>query len=822
MQVIKRNGSFEDVSLDKVLNRIKHQSNGLNVDFVEVAKQVCGRICNNINTFELDNFAGELCSSMIPIHPDYGVLGARLVISNHHKRTSPSFSETMTMLYNNVNEMGENKSLINYEFYNFVMDNKDKINNYIDYSRDFLIDYFGFKTLEKAYLFKLSNGVIIERPQHLWMRVALAIHHGDIKDALETYDMLSTKKYIHGSPTLYNAGTKKQQFSSCFLLDMQDSIESIFDIVKECALISQEAGGIGINVHDIRAKGASIRDIAGVGDGVVPMLKVFNDTARYVNQLGRRPGSIAVYLEPWHADILDFLELKKNHGEENLRARDLFYALWVCDLFMKRVQENGNWSLMCPHNCKGLTSCYGDEFEKLYIDYENKGMFVKQIPAQLLWDRILTSQIETGTPYITYKDSVNRKNNQSNLGLIKSSNLCNEILEHTSEDETAVCNLASICLPEFVKNNDNGTFYDFDELHKVVKIATKNLNKIIDFNFYPVEKARRSNFRHRPIGIGVQGLADTFFKMRFPFASNEAKQLNKDIFETMYHASLEASMELALKRKELYFEKLDLENNNSDDPQIILRNKQRIKYINNHLKLNEYEINNLENQYIGAYSSFYGSPLSQGKFQFDLWDVNPSNRYDWNDLRTKIRKHGVRNSLLIALMPTASTSQIMGNNECFEPITSNQYTRRTLSGEFIIFNKYLVNDLITLGIWNEDMRDKIKLFNGSIQEISEIPNHIKLLYKTAWEIKTKPIIDLAADRAPFVCQTQSMNLFVDFPSRQGLTKTHFYGWKKGLKTGIYYLRTKTVANAQKFGLDAARVKELMEQNSNMDCENCGA
>ena len=823
MFVIKRDGSQEEVSFDKILHRIKKVSDGLEVNVHEITQKVCSRIHNNVNTHELDEFASQLCSSLIIEHPDYGKLASRLVISNHQKRTSPSFSETISILYDNNNFEGVHSPIISEELYEITMKNKEKLNDYIDYERDFLIDYFGFKTLERAYLLK-KDDKIIERPQHMWMRVALGIHGWDFKEALETYDLLSQKYFTHATPTLFNAGTPRSQMSSCFLLDIEDSIKGIYENLTDCAQISKYAGGIGINVHDIRCKDSVIRGTNGKTDGIIPMLRVYNATARYVNQSSKRLGSIAVYIEPWHGDIMDWLELRKNHGAEEERARDLFYALWIPDLFMERVQNDEMWSLMCPDICKGLSTSYGDDFKKLYLKYEKEGKFIKQVKAQQIWYKILEAQIETGTPYMAYKDAVNLKSNQKNIGTIKSSNLCIEINEFTSPDEIAVCNLASICLPMFVDYDEDGKpKYNYEKLHHITKVITKNLNKIIDKNFYPVDKAWRSNMRHRPTGIGVQGLADTFIKMRVAFDSKEAKDINKKIFETIYHGSLESSMEISKKRKRLYEEMnmLSTDGNLSD-------NMEKIKDIEDYLDLNKWE-RKLTKKYKGAYSTFEGSPISKGLFQFDMWNIKPTeNMYDWDVLRKEINEHGVRNSLLVALMPTASTSQIMGNNEAFEAITSNIYKRKTLAGEFIVINKFLIEDLVKLNIWDKEVREKIIINEGSIQNIEEIPEEIRKLYKTVWEIKQKDVIDLAADRAPFICQTQSMNLFVADPNPNLLTKMHFYTWKKGLKTGMYYLRTRPRATTQQFTIDPTKSKSNISKRSVVtaeepeECLNCGA
>jgi ribonucleoside-diphosphate reductase alpha chain len=1162
MRVIKRSGEAEDVSFDKVLQRLKNLCSiphkpSLSVDVYDITQKVCARIFNNVSTSDLDELAAQICSSMIVNHPDYGELASRIIVSNHHKNTSPSFSETITVLYKNTDGDGEPCPLVSDEVYDAVMKNKEKLNSYLDYSRDYDFDFFGFKTLERAYLMKVK-GRVIERPQHMFMRVAIGVHGGDIKDALQMYDLMSKKYYIHATPTLFNSGTKRPQLSSCFLLASEDSIEGIYDTLKECANISKYAGGIGMHIHGIRAKGSKIRGTNGNSTGVIPMLRVFNNTARYVNQSGKRNGSIAVYIEPWHADIESFLELRKPHGAEEERTRDLFLALWIPDLFMKRVQENGVWSLMCPDTCRGLTEVYGEEFEKMYTAYEAEGRYTKQVPAQKLWFKMLESQIEAGQPYMLYKDACNAKSNQKNLGTIKSSNLCvapetpilttqgyvpikdlhgqqvdvwnghefsrtvvhqtgrmqklltvgfsngmelrctpyhkffieegarpsarsvtreveaqnlqvgmkivrhalptitsftqtmkypythglfcaegtyctspketqrqcsykkwnetdfckrhqhytqaytdtdrcnaqcgeeiplirlydkkkpllqhidsvyfstdsssiitvglhhdiekkffvpinysidtkvqwlagvadgdgvvieyngikniqiasvnkkflqdivlmlqtmgvsskvtlaqpqrttnikgtmyeckdlyrigidstsichlqdlgfapkrldisgcklphhltnafitvtkvedndeyddtfcfnepkrhagmfngvltsqcTEIVEYTDKDETAVCNLASIALPTFVKQSPEGTpEFDYDKLHEVTKVVTKNLNKVIDVNFYPVEKARRSNLRHRPIGIGIQGLADLFVLMKMPFDSVEASALNKNVFETIYHASLEASMEISKRRHEMVME---------------LRegvDERRQKEIKEYLHINEFDeriVLDRESQYPGAYTSFAGSPASQGILQFDMWNVTPSTRYDWNTLKNDIKTYGLRNSLLLAPMPTASTSQILGFNECIEPFTSNLYKRKTLAGEFIVINKYLINELINLNVWSKEMKDTIILNDGSIQGIPSIPEHIQKLFKTVWEIKQKVIIDMAADRAAFVCQSQSMNLFMEDPDFKKLSSMHFYAWSKGLKTGMYYLRSKPKAQAQKFTID---------------------
>lgn len=753
MLVIKRDGRHETVRFDKVTARIEKLSYGLDMRFVqphEVARKVIDGIYDKVQTTELDNLAAETAASLTTTHPDYAVLAARIAISNLHKTTSKSFSNTITRLYQYLDpKTGENASLISREVYEVVKKNASILDSTIIYDRDFGYDYFGFKTLERSYLLKL-DGKVVERPQHMLMRVAVGIHHEDIDSVIETYNLLSERWFTHATPTLFNAGTPKAQLSSCFLLTMQsDSIDGIYDTLKQCAKISQSAGGIGVSIHNVRATGSYIKGTNGTSNGIIPMLKVFNDTARYVDQGGgKRKGAFAVYLEPWHADIVDFLQLKKNHGKEELRARDLFYALWIPDLFMKRVEANEEWSLFCPNEAPGLADCHGAEFEALYERYERENKARKVIKAQDLWFEILESQTETGTPYMLFKDHANNKSNQKNLGTIKSSNLCTEIMEYTSKDEVAVCNLASIALPKFIINGK----FDHNKLMEVTKQVTKNLNRIIDINYYPVPEAQNSNMRHRPIGIGIQGLADAFIKLRMPFDGEEAQRLNEDIHETIYYGAMTASMELAKKD--------------------------------------------------GAYESWNGSPISQGIFQFDMWGVTPkSGRWDWETLRSQVKENGVRNSLLIAPMPTASTSQILGNNECFEPYTSNIYTRRVLSGEFIVVNKHLLKDLVDLGLWNESMKNKLIEANGSVQNIPEIPQNIKDLYKTVWEISQKTIMDMSADRGAYICQSQSLNIHIKDPNFGKLTSMHFYAWKKGLKTGMYYLRTKAAADAIKFTVE---------------------
>ncbi len=756
MYVVKRDGRKEPVKFDKITARIKKLCYGLDVMVQPelVAMKVIEGLYDGVSTVELDNLAAEVAASKTIEHPDYALLASRISVSNLHKNTKKSFSETIEDLYRYVDpKTGQNASLIAEDVYEIIQKNAAFLDGQIIYDRDFKYDYFGFKTLERAYLLKLNNQ-IVERPQHMLMRVSVGIHKDDIESAVKTYNLMSEGWFTHATPTLFNAGTPKPQMSSCFLLTMkEDSISGIYDTLKQCAQISQSAGGIGLSIHDIRAKGGYIKGTNGTSNGIVPMLRVFNDTARYVDQGGgKRKGSFAIYIEPWHNDIVDFLDLKKNTGKEEQRARDLFYAMWIPDLFMKRVKDNGEWTLMCPNECPGLSEAYGDEFEALYEKYESEGKGRKTIKAQDIWFKILESQIETGTPYMVYKDAANVKSNQKNIGTIKSSNLCTEILEYTAPDETAVCNLGSIALPKFV-DADSKTF-DHNKLFDVAYQLTKNLNKVIDVNYYPVIEAENSNMRHRPVGIGVQGLADAFILMRFPFDSAEAKKLNSEIFETIYYAAVTASKDLA---------KLE-----------------------------------------GPYSTFEGSPMSQGIFQFDMWGVKPSKRWEWDVLKDEVKEHGIRNSLLMAPMPTASTAQILGNNECFEPYTSNVYTRRVLSGEFIIVNKHLLKDLVKLGLWNSEMKNTLMASNGSIQNIKAIPEDIKALYKTAWEISQKVIIDLAADRGAFICQSQSLNLFMENANFAKLTSMHFYGWEKGLKTGMYYLRTKAATDAVKFTLEKAK------------------
>jgi len=799
MFVVKRDGKKEPVMFDKITARVRKLCYGLNdlVDPIKVSMRVIEGVYDGVSTSELDNLAAEISATLTTTHPDYAKVAARIAVSNLHKNTKKSFSETMTDLHNYVNpRTGKKASMIAKDVYKIMMNNADKLDSTIIYNRDFGYDFFGFKTLERSYLLKI-NGQIVERPQHMLMRVAIGIHKEDIDAAIETYELMSKRFFTHATPTLFNAGTPKPQMSSCFLLQMQeDSIDGIYDTLKQTAKISQSAGGIGLSMHNVRATGSYIRGTNGTSNGIVPMLRVYNDTARYVDQGGgKRKGSFAMYLEPWHADVFQFLDLKKNHGKEEMRARDLFYAMWIPDLFMKRVEENGEWTLMCPNECPHLFDTYGDEFDKLYTKYEEAGKGRKTIKARELWEKILEAQIETGNPYMLYKDAVNRKSNHKNLGTIRSSNLCTEIMEYTAKDEVAVCNLASIAIPMYVSENAQGEkFFDHKKLFKVTKKITKNLDTVIDQNYYPVKEAENSNFRHRPVGIGIQGLADAFIMLRLPFTSDEAKELNQEIFETIYFAALTASMELA-KAKE-------------------------------------------------PYSTYNGSPISKGEFQFNMWNVSEddlSGRWDWKKLRNQILEHGVRNSLLVAPMPTASTSQILGNNEAFEPYTSNIYTRRVLSGEFIVVNKHLLEDLVELNLWNNEMKEEIMRANGSIQHIDIIPQNLKDLYKTVWEMSMKDIIDMSRQRGYFIDQSQSMNLFMQDPDYGKLTSMHFYAWKSGLKTGMYYLRTKSAVNAIQFTvskkkdelpvgaveekpLTGEELKKMLinAQNNPDDCEMCGS
>jgi len=784
MRVTKRNGSLEDIAFDKILNRVKKlgQEDGIYINYSSLVMKVIDQLYDTIPTAKIDELAAEQCASMSTLHPDYGTLSSRIIISNHQKNTTPEFSTVMKMLYEFTNTHGENKPLVSQNLYDFTCYYKTEIDEMIVHDRDYLIDYFGFKTLERAYLFKV-NTTVVERIQHLWMRVSIGIHGNlqtqnpaeQLRLVKETYELMSQKYFTHATPTLFNAGTPRPQLSSCYLIAMEDdSIDGIFNTLKDCAHISKWAGGIGLHIHNVRSKGSHIQGTNGTSNGLVPMLKVFNNTARYVDQGGnKRNGSFAIYLEPWHPDVEDFLEMKKNHGDEELKARDLFYALWISDLFMERVKNNGKWSLFCPKECPGLSDVYGEDFGTLYEKYESQNKARKIVNARDLWFKILDSQMETGTPYILYKDAANRKSNQSNLGTIKSSNLCCEIMEYSDDKETAVCNLASIGLPTFVDVEKKQ--FNYKKLHEVTKVVTNNLNKVIDVNFYPTEKTKLSNMRHRPIGIGVQGLADTFVLLDVPFHSDEAKEINKLIFETIYHASLEKSNEIAIETGE-------------------------------------------------PYSTFKGSPTSKGILQFDMWRVKPSDRYDWIALKQSIISNGLRNSLLVAPMPTASTSQILGYNECFEPFTSNLYSRRTLAGEFVVVNKYLMKELIQLGFWNEQIKNNIIANKGSVQQLTILPEHIRNKYKIVWEMPMKHLIDMAAERGAYICQSQSLNLWLEDPNYNSLTSMHFYSWKKGLKTGIYYLRRKAKHQAQQFTIEPDSKESNEEKNEEKDeiCEMCSA
>jgi ribonucleoside-diphosphate reductase alpha chain len=768
MNVIKRSGETEEVSFDKILTRVKNlgKEANLSINYTTLVIKIIDQLHNNIPTTKIDELTAEQCATMSTQHPDYATLAGRIVISNNHKNTEVDYFKVVQMLHDH-----ESHQIISQKYYDIVMKHCEILDDMIDYNRDYLIDYFGFKTLERSYLLKI-DGKVVERPQHMWMRVAICIHGDNLELVKETYDLMSQKYFTHATPTLFNAGTPREQLSSCFLQAMEsDSLDGIYNTLKECASISKWAGGIGLHIHDIRAKNSVIHGTNGKSSGIVPMLKVFNDTARYVNQGSKRNGSFAIYLEPWHADIEDFLDMKKNHGDEDMRARDLFYGLWIPDLFMERIKTNEKWSLFCPNECPGLADVYGENFKELYLLYEMDDKKVrKTIKARDLWFKILDAQMETGTPYLLYKDAANSKSNQKNLGTIKSSNLCTEIIEYSDENETAVCNLASIALPKFVKDG----IFNYEELHRIAKVVTVNLNKVIDNTFYPTEKTRISNLKHRPIGIGVQGLADTFILMNLPFHSDAAKEVNRLIFETIYHASLEQSHELAE------------------------------------------EINLFGNGEKGAYSSFAGSPASSGILQFDMWSsAILSERYDWLGLKEKIIRGGLRNSLLLAPMPTASTSQILGYNECFEPITSNIYSRRTLAGEFIVVNKYLIDELVKLDKWNNEIKTNIIANQGSVQQLTFLPEHIRNKYKTVWEIPMKHIIDMSVDRGAFICQSQSLNLWVEDPNYNILTSMHFYAWSKGLKTGIYYLRRKAKYHAQQFTIEPENKKSDI-------CEACAS
>ena len=842
MYIIKRNGKKEIISFDKILKRIKNLGKEIglqNIAYAQVTMKIIDQLYDNIETTKIDELTAEQCASMASTHPDYTMLASAISISNLHKNTSESFYDTMIKLYNFVDVNNNGYKLISNVLIDTLEKNKEIIESFIDYKRDYLFDFFGYKTLERAYLMKCNNK-IIERPQHMFMRVALTIHNDNMEKVKETYDEMSKKYFIHATPTLFNAGTPRPQLSSCYLIAMEeDSIDGIFDTLKDCAKISKWSGGIGLHIHNIRSSGSHIRGTNGVSNGIIPMLGVYNKTARYVDQGGKRNGSFAIYLEPHHPDIEDFLELKKNHGDEESKCRDLFYGIWISDLFMERVKENKLWSLFCPDKTPGLADVYGENFKDLYIKYEKENRYIKQINARDLWMKILDSQMETGTPYLLYKDACNQKSNQKNLGTIKSSNLCTEIIEYSDKNETAVCNLASIALTMYV--NEDKTF-NYDKLYSNTKILVTNLNNIIDINYYPTLKTERSNLNHRPIGIGVQGLADTFFKMDLAFTSDEAKLINKMIFETIYYAALERSNEIAkeryedmlyLKQEYLYgnwnfienddnnkFKKYDIYNLTEASMSSAVSTDNKIEFLLNKYKPIKSEIEKLSDKLMGSYSSFNGSPMSEGLFQFDLWNEKPiEDRYDWNKLKQDIITYGLRNSLLTAPMPTASTSQILGNNECFEPITSNIYSRSTLAGQFILVNKYLVNELIKLNLWNESIKNNIIQNKGSIQHIENIPSNIKNKFKTVWELPMKDIINMSKDRGIYICQSQSLNLWMEDPDPTALTNMHFYSWKIGLKTGIYYLRRKARHQAQQFTIEP---KKNDENDNDGDCLMCGS
>ena len=807
MHVVKRSGQTQEVSFDKILRRVKSLGNEceppLALNYADLVIRVIDQLYSGVTTRQIDELTAEQCASLCTQHPDYGVLAGRVVVSNCQKNTSPCFSSTVLRLNAHEDVNGARAPLVSDQLATIVRERAEEIEGMIDYQRDFLIDYFGFKTLERAYLMR-SDGEIVERPQHMWMRVALGIHGRDLKAARETYDLMSQKYFTHATPTLFNAGTPRPQLSSCYLLSMEsDSIQGIYSTLGQCAAISKWAGGIGLHIHNVRATGAHIRGTNGTSNGLVPMLQVFDRTARYVDQGGgKRNGSFAIYLEPWHADIDSFLELRKNHGDEDQRARDLFYALWIPDLFMKRVQEDGQWSLFCPDSAPHLADLCAEEFETTYERYEKEGLARKTVKARELWYKILDAQMETGTPYLLFKDACNTKSNQANLGTIKSSNLCTEVVQFSSPKETAVCNLASIALSQFICANKT---FDHGRLHEVTKVVTRNLNKVIDVNYYPTPQTKRSNLVHRPIGIGVQGLADAFALLDVPYHSDEAREINKAIFETIYHAALECSCELAearlpgIKSLRVYPEfDIDIFTTGEPDCQEYTAVNAADTATLAALKPVPGELNGVRGDAYGAYASFIGSPASKGILQFDMWGVVPSDRYNWEDLRTRIKRYGLRNSLLIAPMPTASTSQILGNNECFEPFTSNIYSRRTIAGDFVVANKHLMRELVELNLWSRDLKDNIIANQGSIQHVEGIPDHIKAKYKTVWEIPMRHLIDLAADRGAFVCQSQSLNLWVEDPDYRTLTSMHFHSWKKGLKTGIYYLRRKPKHQPQQF------------------------
>ena len=822
MFVVKRDGTHQTIAFDKILNRIKNvgaEAHITSINYTTLAIKVIDQLYDGIRTTKIDELTAEQCATMAATHPDYLVLASHLIMSNHHKTTSDNYRDVVDRLHQFRDANDRSVPLVSDAFHRFVIANGDALNTMIDYSRDYDIDYFGFKTLERSYLMRCAGGAVVERPQHMWMRVSIGIHaayadldlgidqkreHESVYDTLalirNTYHLMSLKYFTHATPTLFNAGTSRSQLSSCYLVGMErDSIEGIFDTLKECAIISKYAGGVGLHIHNIRAAGSLIRGTAGTSNGLVPMLRVFNNTARYIDQGGKRNGSFAIYLEPWHADIESFLDLKKNHGDEEMKARDLFYAMWIPDLFMQRVMQNAEWSLFCPDECPGLSDAHGAEFERLYAEYESgsgsgsgNGRKRKTVQARDIWLKILDSQMETGTPYLLYKDAANKKSNQQNLGTIKSSNLCAEIIEYSDSTETAVCNLASIALNRFV--DPVTRTFNYEKLHDVVGTVARNLNRVIDINFYPTERTRVSNLRHRPIGIGVQGLADVFLMMDLAFYSDAALEINRLIFETIYHSAVETSAQMAY---EIYGRKSQNKENVCDGTD--------------------------DDLFAGAYASFAGSPASRGELQFDLWGVTPSSgRYDWTALKSRICRHGMRNSLLVALMPTASTSQILGNNECFEPITSNIYTRRTLAGEFIVVNRYLMADLIRMGLWNDRVKQSIIKNKGSVQELECLVghDHLKNKYRTVWEIPMKHLIDMSVDRGAYICQSQSLNLWVEDPNYNVLTSMHFYAWKKGLKTGIYYLRRKAKHQAQQFTVEVSKTSESnLGSNSN---SNIGA
>lgn len=830
MYVIKRDGRKEVISFDKILHRIKRigSEKDIKINYSALVMKIIDQLYTNIETTKIDELLAEQCASQITSHTDYATLASRVIISNYHKKTTASFSETMTKLYMFKDIHGCHSPIISEAVYNICSKYANTVDDMIVHERDYLLDFFGFKTLERAYLFKI-HGNHIERPQHLWMRVAIGIHGDNFERVKETYDLMSEKYFTHATPTLFNAGTPRPQLSSCYLIAMEDdSIDGIYNTLKDCATISKYAGGIGLHIHNIRAAGTHIRGTNGTSNGIVPMLRVFNNTARYVDQGGgKRNGSFAIYMEPWHGDILNFLEMRKNHGDEEMKARDLFYGLWIPDLFMKRVENDESWTLFCPDVCPGMSDVYGDEFEELYVKYENEGRGIQTLKARDVWFKILDSQMETGTPYLLYKDAANKKSNQNNLGTIKSSNLCTEIIEYSNEEETAVCNLASVGLSAFIRDDDS---FDYIKLHEVVKVITRNLNEIININFYPTLKTKRSNFRHRPIGIGVQGLADVFALMNVPFESDGATLINKQIFETIYHAAMETSCELAEERYKILSSLVEsigglpenYKTSECGEELYYIENEVINKKEWERLKPIKSELIHLSGTHMGCYSSYEGSPLSDGKMQFDLWNVQPTdNRYDWDHLRCRIIQFGVRNSLLIAPMPTASTSQILGNNECFEPFTSNIYSRRTLAGEFMVVNKYLMKELQDAGIWNDATKSSIIENKGSIQHMMHLPKSIRDKYKIVWEISMKQVINMARDRGAYICQSQSMNLWQEDPNYRSLTSMHFYAWNAGLKTGMYYLRRKARHQAQQFTIDPNLNKDAAIQQDE-PCEMCSA